>query len=249
MDHINAKSTGTAEPVLPRVCAACAVRNSSLCGALSDEELRDLSAISTRKGLTRGQFHAFETGDRPEFVNVTSGCGKLVKGSPDGRQQIVGLLFPSDFVSNHANGAVTNANTSIIEAATSLELCLFPRDRVDQLMARHPKLANRLLALALDELSVARDWMVLLGRKSAAERVASFLLHVSRRMTSQSCGRVAGFELPLDRADIADHIGLTVETVSRQISKLRLDGVIKMEGTRRIVDMDEDSLAERAGIF
>lgn len=247
---MDARATSSPVPTGPLAlltCATCAVRNSSLCSALTDEELRDLHGISRRKTLAKGQFHAFEQGAQGDFVNVIGGFGKLIKSAPDGRQQIVGLLFPSDFVSNHSQSDLAACDTYMIEAASPLELCLFPRERFEGLLTRYPELAQRLLEITLDELSIARDWMVLLGRKSAEERVASFFLHVSKRMSAQSCSGAAVFDLPLDRSDIADHIGLTLETVSRQISKLRASGLITMEGTRRVVQMDVDGLTERAG--
>ncbi|MEO0487512.1 MAG: Crp/Fnr family transcriptional regulator [Pseudomonadota bacterium] len=230
-------------PAAPSKCSACAVRNSSLCGVLSDDELLALSAISRRKVLSPGQFHVFEGDEATEFANVISGVAKLVRGAPDGRTQIVGLLFPSDFL----GGTSKDSEPCSIEAASEIELCLFPRDKFRALLDTHPMLEHRLLKRTLNELQVARDWMVLLGRKTAMERVATFLLHVSERMQNQGCGSSLVFDLPLSRTDIADHIGLTVETVSRQVSRLRKDGIIVMEGTRRIIDIDRAALSDRAG--
>ncbi len=102
---------------------------------------------------------------------------------------------------------------------------------------------HRLFQNTLDELDSAREWMLLLGRKSAGEKVASFLLMVSRRMESIGCKGSEDpdrprFNLPLSRAEIADFLGLTIETVSRQISRLKVDKIIALEGNRTISILD-----------
>ena len=217
----------------------------SLCSALSNEEIADLNAVSRHKKLSPGQMHVLEGDTIRDFANVTSGVAKLMRVADDGRTQIVGLLFPSDFIGGPLDGKEAEAQT--IEAASELELCLFPRDAFEGLLQRYPALERKLLERTLTELQIARDWMVLLGRKTASERVATFLLYVADKMRNQGCQPQAGFDLPLGRADIADHIGLTIETVSRQITKLRKDGVITMNGARHVESVDRDRLAERAG--
>lgn len=231
----------------PAVCANCAVRNSSLCGALSSEEIFQLNHIARRKTLSPGQFHVLEGDDSREFANVTSGVAKLVRGSEDGRTQIVGLLFPSDFIGGAIRNGTQAPEPHSIEAASELELCLFPRDKFRKLLEKYPTLEHRLLERTLSELEVARDWMVLLGRKTAQERVATFLLYVADRMQNVGCDGQVSFDLPLNRADIADHIGLTIETVSRQITKLRKDGVLEMQGARHVVRVDRARLSACAG--
>jgi len=171
---------------------------------------------------------------------------KLIHGAADGRTQIIGLLFPSDFICGTLGGGASTEPHSI-EAASELELCLFPRGRFERMLVKYPSLEKRLLERTLSELQLAREWMVLLGRKTAEERVASFILHVADKMSNRGCVPSSGFDLPLSRADIADHIGLTIETVSRQITKLRKDGVLTMDGTRHVRAVDRERLTERAG--
>lgn len=230
----------------PELCANCAIRHSSLCDALTGEEITDLNAIAGRKRLNPGQSFLFE-GDRAHsFANVTEGVAKLVRGAEDGRSQIVGLLFPSDFLGGGL-GAGTDAQTPhAIEAVSEMELCVFPRPKFENLLHKYPALKHKLLNRTLNELQIAREWMVLLGRKTAEERVATFLLHVSEKMKNVSCQGKTNFDLPLSRADIADYIGLTLETVSRQISRLKKDGVIAFEGTKHITFVDEEALRKRA---
>ena len=228
-------------------CDACAVRHHSLCGALSRSEILDLNAISRRKRLMPGEVHAMQGDAASDFANVTEGVAKLVRGAEDGRTQIVGLLFPSDFIGGQLGARKGAEEPHSIEAASEMELCLFPRGPFEKVLEKYPTLEHRLLQRTLSELQVAQDWMVLLGRKTAQERVASFLLHVITKYRNQGCTPTEAFDLPLGRGDIADFIGLTIETVSRQITKLKKDGIITFEGTKRIVAVDMDRLKDRAG--
>ena len=229
----------------PELCANCAIRHSSLCGALTSEEILDLNSIATRKKLDAGRSFLFEGDSAHSFANVTDGVAKLVRGAEDGRSQIVGLLFPSDFLGSPGAEKHTQTPHSI-EAVSNIELCVFPRTKFEDLLHKHPALELKLLNRTMSELQVAREWMVLLGRKTAEERVATFLLHVSEKMKNVSCQGKKSFDLPLSRADIADYIGLTLETVSRQISRLRKDEIIVIEGTKHITFVDEEGLRERA---
>ncbi len=235
----------------PTPCSSCAVRNSSLCVALSVDELHDLNVISHRKTLAPGQHHVFEGDQVRDFANVTNGVAKLVRSSEDGRMQIVGLLFPSDFIGGavwaDSDGHNKLSEPYSIEAVSEVELCVFSRREFHTLLRRYPSLEHTLLERTMSELQIARDWMFLLGRKTAEERVATFLFHVSDRIQTLTCKGTQSFDLPLGRADIADYVELTIETVSRQISKLRKAGVIEMQGNRHVVAIDRDRLGELAG--
>lgn len=235
---------------VPTACDSCAIRNLSLCGALNDAEIAELNAISTRRKLTAGEVYAVEGDEATAFANVIDGVAKLVRGMEDGREQIVGLLFPSDFMGRTFGDGEARVPYTV-EAATDLELCTFNSAGFQRAIETHPALERKLLQRTLTELDAARDWMLLLGRKSAGERVATFLYHIARRCLTAGCegshGGATSFDLPLSRSDMADFIGLTIETVSRQISKLRKDGIIVMEGTRHVASVDMDRLEERAG--
>lgn len=179
------------------------------------------------------------------YSNVLSGVVKLAKILSDGRQQIVGLQFAPDFV-----GRPFRAESAVgAEAATDVELCSFPRPVIERMMAEQPDFEHRLLQQTLKELDQARDWMVTLGRKTAAEKVASFLLMIARNISpNPGPGKPAAtFDLPLSRSEIADFLGLTIETISRQFSRLRADRVIHIEGNRHVTVEDLDRLAAQAG--
>ena len=178
------------------------------------------------------------------FSNVMSGIVKLTKSLPDGRQQVVGLQFAPDFI-GRPFGEESNLNA---EAATSVSLCSFPRNAVERLMKEAPELERRIFKQNLRELDEARQWMVTLGQKTASEKLASFLMLIARNIdpTLPADRSSAAFDLPLTRGDIADFLGLTIETVSRQLTKLSADGVIAVNN-RRISVKSLARLARRAG--
>lgn len=213
---------------------------------MSSEEITSLNAIAARKRLAAGQTHLFEGDVSLSFANVTDGVAKLVRGAEDGRSQIVGLLFPSDFIGGTLGQAEGSGAPYAIEAVSEMELCVFPKPQFEDLLHDFPALEFKLLNRTLNELQIAREWMVLLGRKTAEERVATFLLHVAEKMTNVTCRGRSSFDLPLSRSDIADYIGLTLETVSRQMSRLRKDKIITLDGTKHVTFVDMDRLRARA---
>jgi CRP/FNR family transcriptional regulator len=129
---------------------------------------------------------------------------------------------------------------------------MFPNEAFERLVAIHPELKHRLFERTLDELDAAREWMLLLGRKTAEEKVASFLLLLARRSVVPDCSSEGEserrrFELPLRRTDMADYLGLTIETVSRQLTRLKAAGIVKMIDTRILEVPDIIRLADVAG--
>jgi CRP/FNR family transcriptional regulator len=230
----------------PSACTHCAVRSRGLCAALSGDEIGALNEIATRRTLHDGEFFVFEGDATQSFANVTSGVGKLTQSLEDGREQIVGVLFPSDFI-GRAFAGPASVYPCTVQAAGEVKLCVFPAARFDQLLIRFPKLERKMLEQTQKELDTARDWLTMLGRKTASERVATFLYHFAMRFAESGCKAGHAFEMPFTRADIADFTGLTYETVSRQISLLRKQGIITFESPRHISHVDMERLAECAG--
>lgn len=229
-------------------CAHCTVRHQAVCGAMDDQQVRKLAQIAHRKKIPAGRAIISDEESVGFFANVISGAIKLTKMLPDGRQQIVGLLFAPDFLGR----AYSKNNPYTAEAATEVELCTFPRAAFEELVKEYPDLQQRLLQQTLAELDAARDWMLLLGRKTAEEKVASFLYMLSRRSLMKAyMGKVprgrATFELPLTRSDIADYLGLTIETVSRQLTRLKTSNVIHLTTSRFVMVPDLGCLAQAAG--
>ena len=227
------------------LCASCEARHGGVCAALDTDQLAVL-ARSARKYEAGSGTELMGDAERVEsYANVLSGVVKLTKTLSDGRQQIVGLQFAPDFL-----GRPFKAESDLnAEAATDVSLCAFPRASVERMMQASPELERRLYRQALKELDDARDWMVTLGRKTASERIASFLLMIARN-TGPAAGTdrtSARFDLPLTRADIADFLGLTIETVSRQLTRLRAEKIITIENNRHVVVADLSRLEARQG--
>lgn len=186
-------------------------------------------------------------GDPMEFVgSVVKGVATLTQVLEDGRTQMVGLLFPSDFVGRPGREHATYNVT----AASELVMCCFRRGPFEALMNSTPHISHRLLEMTLDELDAAREWMLVLGRKTAREKIASLLAIIARRDASLHLRRADGpmaFDLPLTREAMADYLGLTLETVSRQVSALKKDCVIVLQGKRHITVPDFNRLLDEAG--
>ncbi len=216
-------------------CSDCAIRHRSVCGALSSDELIAINRISRRRSYEAGQTIMHEGEHADFFANIVNGVVKLTKTMADGRQHIVGVLFQSDFLGR----AMHEHNPYLAIATTQVELCVFPRAEFHRLMDQHRELEHRLFRYTLDELDACRDWTLLLGRKTATERVASFLLMIARRMSQVGCKPPddpdsANFLLPVARADMADFLGLTTESVSRQMTRLKTAGIITLRGKRDV---------------
>lgn len=230
---------------VPALCQPCEARHRGLCGALDPMQLVALAKTSSKHRIEPGVELVGDSESVESFSNVLAGVVKLTKTLSDGRQQIVGLQFAPDFIGRPFKiESALNA-----EAATEVSLCSFPKSAVERMMKESPELEHRLLRQTLRELDEARDWMVTLGRKTAGEKVASFLLLIARNIdpTAVPDGGTTSFDLPLTRADIADFLGLTIETVSRQLTKLRTEGVIRIENNRHVAVDDITRLEARSG--
>ena len=226
-------------------CASCVVRNRAICASLNPEELLLLGKMGRKQRVKAGQTLLWDGDAAPVVANVLEGVLKLVVATADGREQIVGIVFPSDFIGRPFG----KESPYSVTAMTDAEVCIFNRNAFDEFAGNHPDLQQKLLRRTLDELDRARHWMLLLGRKTASEKVASFLLEMSERLSGQGCGggTQAGFELPFGRQQIADILGLTIETTSRQLTKMRADGLLDLPSRREIVINDRAAMEAVAG--
>lgn len=204
-------------------CAGCPVRATNVCAGLNNDECVRLVAIATRIQIDAKRAVFSEADPARHVFNVTAGSIRLSKTLADGRRQITGFLFPGDFLG--IAYAKTYAYTA--EAMTALSLCRFERQRFEALFSEIPALERRVLEVASNEIKAAQDHMLLLGRKNAKEKLLSFLWSCSKRTAHENwpAGMV---ELPMKRADMADYLGLTVETVSRTFSRLVNEGVLEL---------------------
>ena len=223
-------------------CAACEVREMSLCNVLDDQELAELAAIVTALEC-KSHDPIIDEGEASDYVyNVTDGAVKLFKLLPDGRRQITGFLFAGDFLGIALNETYAYS----AEAVNNLKLCRIPRTKLEGLLDRFPKLEKRLLGMASNELVQAQDQMLLLGRKTAKEKLCSFLLNMSKRVKIRDLNPNL-ISVPMSRADIGDYLGLTTETVSRTFTNLKRDGTIRLRegGLVEIIEISAlENLAE-----
>ncbi len=228
-------------------CETCVVRNRAICAALDASEIQALNAIGRQRKLEAGQSLLWEGEDSVLVANVIDGVLKLSTGTADGREQIVGVVYPSDFIGRPFGQQTAHSVTALTEAI----VCVFSRTDFDNFAREHPALEHKLLQRTLAELDRTRAWMLLLGRKSAGERIAAFLLEMAERLAANGACESAGghetFDLPFSRQQIADVLGLTIETVSRQFSKLKSDGVIDLPSRRSVTILNRNELEDRAG--
>lgn len=228
-------------------CQTCVIRNRAICSSLNEQELETLNRIGRRVTVHRGQTLMWEGDDSSLVANVIDGVLKLSTSTADGREQIVGVVYPSDFIGRPFGTTTQHSVTALCDAT----VCMFTRAAFDEFAREHPELGHKLLERTLTELDRARHWMLLLGRKSAGERVATFLLEMAQRLAESHCttkaDRVDRFDLPLSRQQMADLLGLTIETVSRQLTRLRQAGIIDLPDRRAVVILDHEAMEAEAG--
>jgi len=237
---------------LPELCKACVARHRGICGALTSSELAEISKVTTRRRFEPDRIVYPDREDQPWYANILAGIIKLSKTLSDGRQQIVDLQFSPDFL---GRPFIKQSQLSA-ETASDVHLCTFPRAALERMLEKVPALEHRLYQQSLNELDDARNWLLALGRKNASERVASFLVRICRNVPRShdphaddvpEIKESIAFDLPLTRADIADFLGLTIETVSRQLTKLKTSGIIRLTANRHVEVPDLQKLILAAG--
>lgn len=224
------------------VCAGCPVREIAPCGVLNCDELEKMRGLGWTLRLTAGQ-PLFHEGDQATRVfTVAEGVLKLYKLLPDGRRQVMGFMFPGEFLGI----SVDDEHAFTAQALGPVELCWFPRSRFDTFLNGHPAMERELYRLAAHELAAAQAQMVLLGRKTATERLASFFLVLLERADKAAGYPARMIDLPMSRVDIADYLGLTKETVSRVLATLRRERLIRLDALDRVEVIDRAGLAAMA---
>ena len=203
-------------------CLSCEARSLSVCGVVGNADLARLAGLATVIEVESGSIFIEEGEPASQFFNVTAGVIKLYKLLPDGRRQITDFAHPGDFLGLAAG----KYHGFSAEALGPSRVCKFSRRKLSEMFDDFPAMERRLLATASIELQAAREQMLLLGRKTARERVASFLR--AETMRKPACQRELRMSLAMTRGDIGDYLGLTIETVSRTMTALRKAGVIEI---------------------
>jgi CRP/FNR family transcriptional regulator len=203
------------------ICVDCAVRSLGICAVLDPQELNDLARLAQFSHFANRATLLAQDEPADHIFNVTGGVVRLYRLLSDGRRQIVGFAMPGDFLGL----AMTRANAFSADAVGAVTACRFSREAFGALLEAKPRLLLRLHELATHELTLAQDQMVLLGRRTAEEKVAAFLLSMRERWARVTHAHLH-VPLPMSRQDIGDFLGLTVETVSRMMTKLAREKLI-----------------------
>lgn len=232
---------------VPSKCDLCTIHNRSICNVMDGKMQEELGRISHLRKISAGETVLAESESAAIVGNVVSGVLRMVKTMADGRQQIVGLLLPSDMF-----GRVFSANSNFaIEAATDATLCCFDRPSFERLVRLNPVLEHNMLLSILDELDAARDWMLLLGCQTVSEKVATFLIILQRRIENQGCRHHTDpkplVTVPISRRDMATYLGTTVETISRTIQLMSRKGIIRILDSQHFELLRRDRLIEISG--
>jgi CRP/FNR family transcriptional regulator len=206
-------------------CTGCGARHLGICDSISEHDLDLLSAAAVFVRKKPGQRFIDEGEAAEHFFTMGAGTARIFKALPDGREQITSFASRGDFLglaisSRYAYGA---------EAIDAVAYCRFSRAGLRVLLTDFPAMEKRLLDITSHELILAQEQMLLLGRKSARERVASFLILRMRKTTDGNENTTHGtpVSLPMSRGDIADYLGLRVETISRTLTRMKSDGLIR----------------------
>ena len=225
----------------PSQCAACAARQVSLCQAMPSEDIALLDELAAKHTAAKGQTFISEGDDAVSLFNITAGTVKIYKLLGDGRRQIIGFLSVGDFLGL----APGSRYPFTAEAITPVRYCQFKRTRMEQVFTEYPAMRRKILEIASNELAEAQEQMLLLGRKTAKEKIASFLLGRVRR-AQRLGGGGNSVDLPMSRHDIGDFLGLTTETVSRCFTSMKNDNIIKLDGASLVRLVDKAQLEQLA---
>ena len=218
--------------VLP--CGPCKARACGVCGAVARSNLTRLAAVAAIVEVSRGQTFIHEGAPAEHFCILIQGSAKLYKLLADGRRQIIGFGYAGSFLGL----AASEGYAFSAEALESIRMCRLSRQRLLPVLADSHAMEQRLLEVAVQDLVRAQEQMLLLGRKTATERMASFLLFEAAQAQSLGVVRRPRIRLPMSRSDIADYLGLTVETISRTLAKLKKRGVIAIPNVHELVILD-----------
>ncbi len=225
-------------------CKECSLYRLCLPLGLHSNDLAELDKIIKRsQSYSRGQaLFSSDTPFKSIFV-VRSGSFKTTVQASDGREQVTGFYFPGEFIGMDA--IYEQAYKSNAKALESSSVCELPFEKLQEFGATMPQLQVQMMSRLSKELSGDKTLMFLLGKKTAEEKLATFLLSLSRRFQDRGFS-ARDFQLTMSRGDIANHLGLAVETVSRLFTRFQDEGLISLQG-KAISLTDQDKLKQLCG--
>jgi len=221
---------GPADP-----CAHCPARGAGPCGAAGPRGLERFARDARQSRHAAGDAILHQDEAPADLITLIDGVVKQSRLLPDGRRQIVNFSLPGDLL---GLVAADSGSPLAAEAVTPVRLCRLRWPQLESLVAEFPAMQKRLRDVACAELAAAQDHIVSLGRRSAVERLAHFLVGMHRRTGSVSmlCGAgPASLRLPMSQAEIAEHLGLRLETVSRAFGMLRRAGLVQRQSRQLFV--------------
>ena len=227
-----------------RGCSGCLVRHLAFCAALPVEKAHAMEALADDARLKAGEALVREGEPRRGVFTVTKGALRRIRLLPDGRRLVAGFLMPGDFIGFSG----TSHYKHTIEAITDSTLCEFSMADMRSLCHDHPELERELLERACVELDATRGNLMALARLNPMERLAGFLVDMAQRRRRQGQDDTEVI-LPMTRTDIADYLGLTVETVSRSFTRLREQGLIALPDPQHVEILDHAALADMASVL
>lgn len=227
----------------PIVCDTCPVADRAVCSALSSDDRSELARMGHHRRYTRGETIVAAGDTATVCATLTRGAAKMSTIDRDGTERIVALVHPAGMLGQlFAPTAMLN-----VTALTDSEACIFPRTRFEALSKARPTLAQRLLAEVSRELDESRSLIDLISKRQARGRVAALILAFARAASPAPCHDEAAFDLPLTRGEMAQLLGVTIETVSRTLTALESEGAIRRAGSHGIVILDRPALEPVAG--
>ena len=215
-------------------CASCPVRDRAACSVLDRDERDELAMAGRSRFLAKGETLFAASESEAACATLKSGALKITSTDIDGRERILSLIHPSGFV-GEMFGPYMRHDVVALGAA---ELCVFSGPAFAEAVERYPKLGQALLRRTQEDLFASRELLALTGKSSAEQRVAGALLSIARAASDSPCHPASRFDLPLSRGELADMLGLTIETVSRMLTRFERDGAIKRNGKRGIELVD-----------
>jgi len=217
-------------------CASCSLRELCIPQCMSDDELILIDAIIERKKPVHKNDYLFRAGDNNRSIYaVLSGSVKTLVDNPNGEEQIVGFHLPGELLG--MDGFSGDAHTCSSVALETSSVCEFPLEKLDEVCHKVPSIQYAMRRIMGKEVTKDHAMLLLLGRMSAEEKLASFLVSLSNRM-AQRHWKPTEFNLTMPRQDIANYLGLAVETVSRLFAHLQDQKIIEVNRRRvNISDM------------
>lgn len=224
----------------PLGCQTCPVRDIAVCAGLDDAERTALARLGQRRQFARGETVFSAGDDAVACATLISGAIKLSKIDAEGIERTVAIVHPAGFLARLFAATGDCAATALVDS----ELCLFPAQLIEREMRTYPSMMERVLKATLEQLEESRALIDLIGRRDSRARVAGLLLLFLEGVCDAEPRGGGRIEMPLNRGEMASLLGLTIETVSRQLSRLEAEGVLRRDGLR-FIDIPDIGLLRR----